>query len=447
MRFLINEIIKLYKWRYFPFVVFTLGMLLFHSTIKLGWGDDHEYLMVLNKSNLNVMPFIIHRYFNWSSRVIIEPFLIKLVHFQWLWRILDTAVMVIMSVSISKLIPSSDIRRSNWIIAGIIFIYPISHMSTAGWIATTMNYSWPLAFGLFSMIPIKKILFDEKIKSFEYIFYITALLFALNQEQMCAIVLSVYLVFTIYLIIKKRPNLFMFVQSILGIASIIFILTCPGNYVRKISEVKRWFPEYPNMSLLRKIEMGYSSSLFQFIINPNIIFTLFSGLLLICMIITNKKGLYKVMAAVPFATSIIFGYLGGLLVEVLPIVDFVKNSMTEFGTGIEIFSVTSWLPDVIITFSLVSVLFSLYVIFENKKYSMLSIFIVLLGFGSRIIMAFSPTIWASSLRTFIFMYFAFIICSVILFQVILDSKLKKYIMLSTSVIGFFAGLEYLKLFA
>ena len=233
MRILINEIVKLYKWRYFPFVVLTLGMLIFHSTIKLGWGDDHDYTMVLNKGNLNVIPFIIHRYYNWSSRLIIESFLIILVHFQWLWRILDTAVMVIISVSISKLIPSSDIRKSNWIIAGLVFIYPISHMNSAGWIATTMNYSWPLAFGLFSMIPIKKILFDEKIKSFEYILYILAILFALNQEQMCAIVLSVYLVFTVYLVLKRRPNLFMIIQSLLSIASIIFILTCPGNYVGK----------------------------------------------------------------------------------------------------------------------------------------------------------------------------------------------------------------------
>lgn len=29
--------------------------------------------------------------------------------------------------------------------------------NSAGWMATTLNYSWPLAFGLFSMISIKKL--------------------------------------------------------------------------------------------------------------------------------------------------------------------------------------------------------------------------------------------------------------------------------------------------
>ncbi|MEN2777339.1 DUF6056 family protein [Acetivibrio clariflavus] len=445
MKYLLDKVKKLYVWDYFPFIILALGMFLFHFSIDLGWGDDSYYITMLNKNNLNILPFIVNRYYNWSSRLIIESFLIILVHFEWLWRILDTAIMVLIAVSISKLIPSCDTRLKNWIITSFVFIYPINHMNSAGWIATTMNYSWPLAFGLFSMIPIKKILFDEEIKNFEYIFYILAILFALNQEQMCAIIFSVYLVFTVYLFFKKKPNLFMIIQSLLSIISMIFILTCPGNYARKIAEVGKWFPEYPNISFLQKTEIGYSSALFEFIMTPNKIFTLFSGLLLICTIITKKKSLHKIIAVIPLASNIIFGYPKGLLLESSPIIAYVKYSITEYGTGFKIFSIDTWLPDYIITLVLICILFSLYIIFDNKKYSILLTFIFLLGFASRFIMAFSPTIWASRERTFIFMYFSIIICSVILFQVILDSKSKKFIAFSTGIIGSIATFEYLNL--
>lgn len=428
-------------------MIYTIATFLIHFTVNLGWGDDAGFGKFLGQYNSDMMSYVTDRYHTWTSRLIIEPFLIIIVHMQNLWRLLDTAIMLLIAVSISKLIPTTNKRKTNWIITCLMFMYPYGHMATAGWITTTMNYSWPLAFGLFSMLPIKKIIFKEKIKWYEYIFYTASILFALNQEQMCVIILAVYSVFTIYFILKKKPVLYMILQSIIGISSLIFILTSPGNYVRKLREVTKWFPEYPNISFIRKIEMGYSSSLFQFIMKPNITFTVFSGLLLLCVIITNKNRLFRWISAIPFISSLAFGLFSSVLAETFPIITYVQKSMTKFGTGIKIMTIRSWIPDIIITLVLVSIIFSLYIIFKNKKYSILTIFIVLLGLGSRMIMAFSPTIWASSSRTFIFMYFAFIICSIILYQIIMESKETKYAELCTNAIGLIAVISFLNLFA
>lgn len=441
MESLKNKILKLCQWRYFPLLIFTLGMSVIHICIKLGSRDDAWFFETLNHTDK--LSFLISRYNGWTSRILIEYGLVTLVRHGLAWRILDTLIMILTIVSISKIFSCNNCRKTIWIIISLSLMIPFSFYGEAGWIATTLNYSWPLAFGLFSMISIKKILFNEKINWYEYIFYIPALIFASNQEQMCAIVLAVYLVFTIYLFINRKWNWYMIFQTLLCIGSILFTLTNPGNAARRAFSVTSSFPDFDNISIFRKIEMGFSSSLFEFIMKPNIIFTLFCGLLLLCMVITHSNKVYRWIASIPFASSLIFGIFNSFFGNIFPGILKIKESMTNYGTGIAFASIRSWIPDIILSVILLAICFSLYVIFENKKESMLIIFIFLLGFGSRMLMAFSPTIWASGARTFMFMYFAFIICSIILYKVILKSKIIKYDVLSTNIILVTACISYL----
>ncbi|MDP4089336.1 MAG: hypothetical protein Q8930_08735 [Bacillota bacterium] len=115
----------------------------------------------------------------------------------------------------------------------------------------------------------------------------------------------------------------------------------------------------------------------------------------------------------------------------------IQTSLKEHGTVPVV--------DIVLALIFFAILISLYLIFENKRYSILAVFIILLGLGSRMVMGFSPTIWASNTRTFIFMYFAFITCAVILYKVILDSKESKYIAYSSDAIGLIAVLSFLNL--
>ncbi|WP_251551948.1 DUF6056 family protein [Neobacillus muris] len=421
------KIKSLIKWKYFPFVILGIGMFIIHTCINLGWGDDKEmFYPILQEGNSNMISFLNDRYHSWSSRIFIEALLVILVHLEPLWRILDTAIIILGAVSISKLVPSHHERATNWIIIGLLFMYPFTHMGSAGWMATTLNYLWPLSFGLIAMIPIKKTLFNEKIFWYEYLLYIPALIFSANQEQMSAILFAVYLMVSIYLFFNKKMNGFLFIQTIICLMSILFILTTPGNEIRKISEVGRWFPDYNNISFIRKIEMGFSSSWFEFVMKPNVIFIVFSLLLMIGMMTTQKNKTYQWIAFVPITSSLIFGLLSPVLGGLFPGFFEIKNSMTQYGTGVNFVSIISWIPDIILSLVFLSILVSLFLVFSDKKYSIVTIFIILLGFGSRLLMAFSPTIWASVERTFIFMYFAFLICSVFLYVEIVKVRLNKY---------------------
>lgn len=276
--------------------------------------------------------------------------------------------------------------------------------------------------GLYSLIIVKKILKNENIKWYEYILSIIALIYAINVEQMCAILLAIYVPVTIYLIIKKKNNIYMVIQSMICILSLIFILTCPGNEARDISEAATWFPEFAHLLFIQKFLMGYSSSLAKFVFEPNAVFMI-AGILIFILVCFKEKNKYKrVIGSIPIVCSIVFGIFGFVLAKFAPSIYTPANSMTQYG-------ITKIIPLIILTISGLSFIFSIYICFKGRFKGLLCIYILLLGFASRIAMGFSPTIWASNDRTFIYMYFSVIICSLILYQEIYELKYEniKYI--------------------
>ncbi len=176
-----------------------------------------------------IIDFVKERYSTWSSRVIIEFTLcLVLKTSKYMWILLECLMVTIAGYSISKIFTKENSKQNNLMLISMVLIYPYTIMHQAGWAATTINYMWPLAMCLLALIPIKKLWDSEKVSIWEYPIYTIALLFAGNQEQTSAILVCVYLIFTIIMIVRdKKIKPYMIFQTILSILSIIFILTCP----------------------------------------------------------------------------------------------------------------------------------------------------------------------------------------------------------------------------
>jgi hypothetical protein len=63
----------------------------------------------------------------------------------------------------------------------------------------------------------------------------------------------------------------------------------------------------------------------------------------------------------------------------------------------------------------------------DKPERKIALFILATGFISRVLMGFSPTVYASSYRTFLYMYFSIIICLIILMNKQLPQLMEKKI--------------------
>lgn len=417
---------KIRDWvstNYFPFVFYAILMVLFHFMIEMDFADDVWFAQVMEESASfqTWIDFLISRYQGWSSRLVIEGVLIIIVRSQILWRILDTAVMVWVAVALSIFFNREGRKSVNWFIVCAMLSFPMETMSTAGWIATTLNYSWPLAFGFLAMIPIKNLVCGQNNRWYTYVLAIPALFYAVSQEQMCAVMLAICGYFTVYLFVKsKKVPWFVFSETLVSVAGLIFILTCPGNGVRTESEILTWFPSYGELSFLRKVELGYSSSLYELIMQPNLIFTLFCVVIMVTTFLYNKKKIYRCISTIPFVTSLVMGLFAESFASVFPYLSNLRNQMTSVGTGIIFGFIETWIPDLFITAIAFCILISLWGIFEDKRKVIFPSYLLLLGLATHWVMGFSPTIWASGSRTCIFMYFAIISVSVLLFSKVCD---------------------------
>lgn len=449
-----EKIKKLYEnGTYALILLFILEIILIMFVTPNLYDDEWFIKQVTNEINPEtneviehtITGFVQERYFNWSSRVIIEFILcLTLKTSKYLWILLEALMVTIVGYSISKIFVKDNKKANNSILISMILIYPYTIMHQAGWAATTINYMWPLAMCLFALIPIKKIWYNEKIKFFEYPFYTAALLFAGNHEQASSLLVCFYILFTIIMIIRdKKVKPYMIIQSIWALSSIIFILTCPGNYIRQEEEMRR-FIDFGMLTFLDKFVLGFTSTFGQIIANQNIVYTLLTSLLAIYVFSNYKEKLYRVISLVPVVSMLVFGHLSSITFEMFPNLEIFYELLTTKDVLLTVANCNKIYYTFPIIFTFANfICIGMSLLLLTKKYKNNIVFLIYLaGLASRVIMGFSPTVFVSKTRTMIFFDFAMIIMSFLIWQQ-LNNKKTKGINYINGIIKLTAVIQYI----
>lgn len=380
--------------------------------LEPNFSDDLYFGSVLKDSS--VFSWLSSRYNGLSSRVIIEFILAELLRLPTLcWIVLDIAVFTLALFLLCYFFADGDDRerqqRDVLLMSSLLMAYPFVHMSSAGWVATTLNYLWPFAAGLVSLIPIKKYLDDNKCRFFEFPLCIILIIYASNVQQMAYVLVMVFLGFFIYLLIgRKKAKWFLAVELIFSAAGLLFHILSPANGNRTFREICKHYPDYLMNGFLHKIELGITSTAMHFLTVPNILFFGFCLSLLVLVIVKYKKPLFRIAAAVPLVTDILYTlyYIFRFLF---------KREMFDYSnpTGItpeNFFNVSAYISLFIFMAVMVCIVVSIYLIFENSAKTLLLLFTLFVGYSSRMMLAFSPTIYASGTRTYFYLYISIIIC-------------------------------------
>ena len=259
----LKEILKKEK---IPFLIFIVLIVILHIFIQKE-NDDLYFSTVCE--NVGLFDYLGQRYNTWTSRIIIEGILVTFCSFLpiEIWKIANIGMFILLIYSISKLFVTENKQKLNWILVISLALVPITILKEAGWVATMNNYLWVAATGLYAMIPIKKLLNNEKISVIQGITFVISIIYASNQEQMAGILFLVYTFFLIYIIKNKKQKPILFIMYAIIIISLIFILTCPGNANRKIQEEETWYPEYSETSLFIKLAEGLTTMMHYVIRN------------------------------------------------------------------------------------------------------------------------------------------------------------------------------------
>lgn len=383
--------------------------------------DDEFFINRITEYSMK--EFLSMRWDTWTSRMFIEFVLCSVLKIsKYAWIIGQTVAMTFLGYSIIKLFvkEGKDKKTILSVALALIFIYPIDRMSSAGWGATTVNYIWPFSAAMFSLIALKKILNKEKIKPILYPLYIVSLIFGCNQEQVCALMFLVHVFFTILLLVRDKAKIskFWIIQTIIVLISLLVIIYCPGNAVRKTSETATAYPDFESLTLIDKLGLGVTSTVTELIVNANVVFVVFTFVLTVMVCNLYKDNLVRGVSLIPFMAVIVFGVGKDIFTRMFPYFDMYRNiiaqnkPMVSAGNFTEL---TNFLPIIMSFVILGSIVLCLLLIFKKIKNN-LATFIFIVGFGTRCAMAFSPSIFASTNRTFLFMEFSMIICTLLLIQ-------------------------------
>lgn len=397
-----------------------------HRHMNMNFGDAIDaYGGILVRGETDVFPqngnllsayvnFTVLHYKEWSSRSIIELILISLCAIPPIyWHILDIAIVVLGGYSFLRLFDMD--KQKNIYLYVILFtmlmMYPINHMETAGWIATTVNYSWVLALGLYALTIVKDIWRGENVSKVRYSFALLAAVYAMNQEQMVVILLVIIGTLLITALYEKKDYKKLLPFVILNVAEFVYIATCPGNAVRRKFETGYYFKEYAEYNLLDKAYLGFSTTMNQFLHTLDLVTVVFFIVLAVCVCRSREKYIWKAISVVPVlyvlfrhglkACRVFYG-----LFDANPVfTNCVEGRLKDMhGAGI-----ISFLTAAIIA---LCVGVSCWNALKREKMWILYLLVMLVGVASRIMLGFSASIYASGDRTMLFLYFGFIFTTI-----------------------------------
>ena len=396
--------------QYLPFILLFMFYFILHYKIYYMVDD------IINSGRTyenGMLTYLIDSYNHWSSRLIIYfvnnyMYIFPII----IWKLLDSFIITLGAVFISKIFNDKKNKYLDYVICTLVITFPFIQMGTAGFIATTVTYYWPLVFLLICLYPIKKILNKQNIKPYFYPLLFILLLYATDNEQITCFLFGLSLCFIVYLkfIKKEKVNWYIYFLLIFSILKLIYIKTCPGNEERSIIEMTNRFPLYKTLSFKQKILMGifYTTNILR---NDNLPIVIL--MLLLCYItnLKNKYSFNKIISILNLLLVISVSLLYSLFVQVFPNVNsYILNIGVSFSEPIY------YINYITLLFIVIFYTNTLYLLFINFKDNLLPIILFIGGIATQFIMIFSPTIYASGPRTGSIMFYCIIVINFIMIK-------------------------------
>ncbi len=387
------------------FFCYYIIMLAIHLLLPLEWADDKIFLE-------RVVQTTLQQFINGSARPITDSLTYIFASFPLMWRILNPMVLTLSAKLLSEFLPSNNVNKNKLnIFICIAVIYPSLVTVDAGFIATTVNYLWPFTAGLITLIPLKKLSENKIIFFYDYLYSIPATLCAVNMQQTAACLTAVFFSSIIYSGIKKKLSFYPLFQFFLSFVSSVFILyiNTVGSNNRMMREASRYFPSFSELNLFQKAELGFSSTFYCMTMETRFAFfafALFTLYIAVKVLKSKTKIFNKIISSFPFCFTILIGCFSVTPIEQTNLFSVITGGMKHFRMNQAIYSF-NLIPDLIFISIIACIIVSMYITLYKKEF-IIGLFILAIGICSRIIMGFSPTVWASGYRTFFILFISFI---------------------------------------
>ena len=395
---------------FWPFIL--AGLAIIFQTLVFGirvgdWGDFYAYA-----EKYSFFDFIFNRAH--GGRIIVDSAVNYIFsHHLTVFLFFTLIATIILLYSLAKILKVREVKFNIFIAIGFIILFPFTGIfASAGPFATITNYLWPSAAFVYGIT----ILTNKNSQTWWDILKVIAIFYASGHEQFGVFAIILFIAFFAKLIFKRarkkeyfdknfRENIFRIVAFILSIVgmSITFI----GNVNLRLhdsSEIKAFFPDFAKITIIKKIDMGFIDTMQHFFINP--FFMIIIALILIIVVsiklrkftagtIASAQLLLLTFPQTNEITSKVNGTIAGWNI---------KNWSQQLSTnGVPETNFLQWktlIPDVYFMAMILLFCVALWEVIISRKDRIVLFIILFAGFSSRMIMSFSPTIYASNDRTF-----------------------------------------------
>lgn len=402
------------KWCCFLLLFSVFAM--YHIVMTEQQGGDAMMFFSKALDGHSLSEYLIYRYYNWTSRVLIEVLVVFFSYHMRLFIIADFAVILMLYLVVLRVTAEGSV----FLVTGLFILYPFTEMASAGWLATLINYLFPLAACVLAYYPLDRIHRGEKVSRGMMVLSCLSALFGCNQEQFCLLYLGylVYYGFRFVLKDPQRSGRFLYLaQLCIAFLSLLNVLVCPGNHMRSVSETITWMPDFVQYNMIDKAVMGFNSTM-MYLLNKSLVFAVFLVLLFVLTVVKSgaypakKRAVLRIFGIAPVLLLFAFQFCSSFF----PVpFSYDYLSPVKMPNPVNWSSVTSYVPFVVLAALLCCILLTLLHlgndVYTGLEYSML----FLLGLASRVVMGFSPTIYASGVRTFMPLYSVLIVLTVKVF--------------------------------
>jgi len=358
-------------------------------------GDDMVLTTLLNDMSLH--DFIISRYNIWSGRVPINVLLVLFMREGLLpiLKLIYSGAAVIIFYVISDIYFSKKNSLACYIALLYILCIPRWILwDSCLWLTGAGNYLLPFSCAVFAALPVIKHYKNEKVPLFLCFCGAFSLSFCVFSEQVLAIVLGleVFLIISLLLFHKDIFKL-LFVYLFLTIAFGLICITAPGNFVRTVQEAVRWYPDFFQVPISKRFIDAFHL-LFNNLFREYPYFIFLFSISLFLPVIFSDNGYHK---KVKFALS--------YFIVIFPLCCLFGLGTEKYGIEQIHFTHIFYPFFYIVSIAwIICIIASLVISTKTIELGILRAALFCGGIGTYIMMAFSPTIISSGLRTFFVFY-------------------------------------------
>ena len=190
----------------------------------------------------------------------------------------------------------------------------------------------------------------------------------------------------------------------IDIISLVYILSCPGNAIRSAQEMAGRMPEFADFTFAEKLYMGLANVERIFIAELDPVYCVVAAVLV--LLVYRKTGDYRKTLLAGIPALLLFGQAVVRVSHPSLKKVFVRPEQT---THWDWHALVTYMPLVFLVLSVWGILYALWQLADGAwKHYLWTAFLLAGGFAMGVVMGFSPTIYASANRPYLYLYFVLI---------------------------------------